>query len=800
MTVRRVARLALAALILAVAACAGILYWLSHSGRPIREGTLGLYELAEPVSVRFDAWAVPHVEARTGRDLAMAIGWLHANERMVQMELGRRAAFGRLAEILGEEAVPLDRRALELRLGASALRMVESLSVEHRGVLEAYALGVNSWLQRRGGDLPPELRALRVTPEPWRVADSLGFLMLLSRDLSYPQVFEESRWQWLSRAGLERLRGLGGSADLALDPLLEAYLREHPAGKPGPGPAAEMPHGGAAAPGREEGATAGASEGRQGSNSWALGSTRTKSEAPLVANDPHLPIGAPSLWYQALLRSPDYEAMGMTLPGLPLVVIGQNAHVAWSFTNTELDTNDLFIEELSPDGKAVRRGERFVPLTRESTTIPVRGGEDVTLELLSSDLGPFFAADPERGLPPRSLAWTAHIPFDPLNAFFGLARARSVAELPQVCEDFLCPVQNLVAADRRGGLLFMLLGRVPERGAGDGRLPLAAWNASNHWRGLRPADQNPRIDAPPDDLLVTANQDIRPPGYALALPAEFDMPFRAQRVRERLLARGAWWPADVADLQGDALSLYARRLLESLPQQAEGEAGLALKALAVWDCTMDLTGESALFALFERELFAAVYGDELEHFGLRSLPGYSRGEALLAALDGSLAAPWFDDLRTKARVETREEQVERALTRAWREGHRLFGANLGTWNYGELHSWTARHPLDALPFGERFLNRGPMPVRGSPTTIAAFGGRWRDGRMEVTHGPSMRWVGDCGDPDRSRCVLPLGQSGHPADAHYDDQLPIFLVGKTHDMHWSEASIAKATVSTLILQP
>jgi penicillin amidase len=281
----KLARIVLLVVFVAVLAAGVGFFWLRNTGLPLRAGRVALFELATPVTVRFDAWAVPHVEAGTGRDLAMAMGWLHANERMTQMELGRRAAFGRLSEVLGSATIAADREALELRLGATAEELVDALSVEHRGLLEAYALGVNSWLERSPNGLPPELVVLNIEPRPWRIADSLSFMLLLSRDLSYPRHFEELRWTWLARAGAQRLREISGG-DLALDPEIERYVREH----------SQSPNAPVAQPKDE------AREVKNGSNSWALGASRTKNEAPLVANDPHLGLGVPSLWDQALVE------------------------------------------------------------------------------------------------------------------------------------------------------------------------------------------------------------------------------------------------------------------------------------------------------------------------------------------------------------------------------------------------------------------------------------------------------------------------------------------------------------------
>jgi len=752
--------------------------WLTRSGRPERSGSRPLAGLSAPVAVRFDDWGVPHLRGESGRDLAAALGWVHANDRFFQMELGRRAAAGRLSELFGERTVALDRGLRELRLGETARRLEAGASAESRAWLEAYASGVNAWLAARGDDLPPELRLLGVEPEPWRPADSLGFVLLMARDLSFwdgrP---EEARFGWLGAFGAEGARGLVGGAVEAPPPAIlemaEATLEPRVAGHAQPG----------------EDAAA-------GSNSWALGGAWSASGAPLVANDPHLPLRLPGVWYQAHLRAPDYEVSGMTLPGAPGVVIGRTARIAWAFTNVMLDDHDLFLEELDETGGRVRRGDGWAPVARETVRIRVRGGGEELLELRATDRGPLLPADPGRGLPPRSLAWTAYEGGDPLAALAALARVEGVADVPAAIAPFVAPAQNLLVADRDGGLLHAVLGRLPARRGGDGRFPAPGWDAAYGWDGLRPAEDTPRRLLGRDGRLVTANDDSWGAELPAYLQADFDSPHRARRIAELLGAEEHWSPEGLAAAQTDVRSLWARELVAALGGPFAGEAERARAALAAWDGGMEERGAAALFLLAERELRERLFGDEARAHGL---PPFASRDRLLALLSGALDPAFFDDSETPA-VEGRDEVVAAALAAAWREGEQRFGGDVARWPHAELHRLRLAHPLGELPLVGRWFDRGPFPVAGSATTVAAFGAVWEGGRQRVTYGPSMRWATDLADPDGTLAILPGGQSGHPGDPHYDDQLPLFLAGRTRPVPWSEEAIARATVSRLELVP
>lgn len=771
-------------LFLSIVAAWSFLRWID-GGRPLRDGEATLAGLAAPVSVRFDEWGVPHVLALSSEDLAAALGWLHANDRMAQLELGRRAAAGRLSELVGEATLEHDERVLRLGLRRSAEEIAGRLQGEPRLWLEAYSRGVNAWLQAHRGDLPPTLVLLGAEPAPWTPADSLGFVLLMSHDLSFwsgrP---EENRFDWLRRVGLERsLDLLGGQATVA-----EEIVALAAASRPAP------PDG-----------EAEAAEGRPGSNNWALAPERTTAGRAWVANDPHLALRLPATWYQVHLRSPDLEVAGMTLPGTPGVVIGQNARVAWALTNVMLDDHDLFFEELDTTGERVRRGDGWARIERRTVALGVKGGESRRLELAWTDRGPLLPAEPAMGLPPRSLTWTATLAEDPLAPFVHLARAATAEEALAGLGGFAAPAQNLVLGDANGEILWTVLGRLPQRLRGEGRFPSPGWDPSWGWDGLAPVEALPVRRNPEGGVLVTANAEVAAPGDERPLVADFDLPARADRIRERLGQRARWDGEGLAGIQMDVVDRYALEVVERTRSLVGGSlgggplggaAGQALSALVAWDGAMETTGPSALFALFDRILVAEALGDEID---LQATSSIDRSWWTLRLLGGEMQAAWWDDVTTPV-IEGPREILERALAAAWRTAVERWGERPADGRWGELHPLSIAHPLAELPLvGSRF-RLGPVPSPGSATTVLALGGRWRGDLCPVTYGPSMRWLASVGDPDASLAVLPSGQSGHPRDPHFGDQWPLYLEGRLRPVSWSEERIEAATVSRLRLVP
>lgn len=776
---RKLLRSLAIALAAAAFVASGAFLWLRASGRAQRSGSAPLAGLGARVEVRFDRFAVPFVRAGSARDAAAALGWLHANERLFQMELTRRAAGGRLAELFGERALGYDKRIRALGFPGATERLLASATPETRELLDAYAAGVNAWISARGADLPPEYRILRRRPEPWRPVDSIAVIFVMARTLSpVLEPPEDDHFRFLRAFGPERARELAGDADATIFAEVEELARATQA------PADELG-------GRAEGAGL-------GSNNWAVAPARSASGNALVANDPHLGLGLPNVWYPAAFDAPDYRAVGMTLPGAPGVVLGRGERVAWACTNLYVDDVDVFLERLDETGTKVWREGGWTPISVERDRIRVGAGKnarEVEIEVRSTDRGALIEADREAGLPARSVAWIGWRPGDQVATFLALARARSVEDVPAAVAGYVFPAQNIVAGDADGRLLWTPLGLSPRRFGWDGRFPAPAWRADVGWDGAVPASENPVLRDPGDGLIATANSflPIEQPAW---FEGDFDTPYRMDRIREKLAARTDWSVESLLALQGDVVSLWARELAGWLDAGLPGDAGRAVAALRAWDGAMAPRGPSALFALVERELQRAIFEDEAERAGL---PRFGTRWRLRRLLAGEMSPGWFDDVRTAA-AEDRRTILARALETAWRDGVARWGEDVARWPYAEIHTLKLDHPLGSVPVIGRWFDLGPIPLPGSATTIFALHGPWRDGRIDISYGPSMRLVTDAADPSATLAVIPAGVAGHPADPHYADQLPLYLAGEAIRLPWTREAVERAAMSTLTLEP
>jgi len=744
-------------------------------------GEAAVAGLEAEVEVRFDSLGIPHIRARSDADAFRALGYLHARDRLWQLEILRHAAQGRLAEMLGPAAVPSDRFLRSLDLPHLAQGSLALTSPESRALLDAYVAGLNAAIANPPRGLAPELRILRHRPEPWTAQHTAEIARLQGWDLASGRG-ELDRARARAIVGAERIRDLfptvPESGAVILPPGAGFW-----SGRSGPGaggrsrertrrdtppPVLLAREAVPEVPPLAERILAGTTWSRA-SNSWVIGSARSRSGRPILANDPHLELRAPALWYLAALESPGFSVVGGTIPGLPGIVIGRNRRIAWGFTNVELDDVDYVVERLSRDSSRVLTADGWQPVEVVRDSIRVRGRPAVPFTLRRTPHGPLVAARSEiAGAAPDSevravaMRWTGQEPSDELTAILELNRAGDWSAFLAALARWKAPEQNAIYADVDGNIGYATIGRVPVRRSGRGLLPTAGWTEEGRWERFLDFDELPKAFNPPEGFIVTANNRIVGPEYPHAIEAEFAQPHRAARIRELILAGAAHTPADVARMQMDTLDLFARSTRELAAQAADAAGRPELGArLRAWDGVMgaDRT-EPTLFYLWYRALQRLTFEDEVQ-------PGYAPGGPLQAWLRGG-ASPWFDDARTPEREDLAALSL-RAMRDVLPEAERRWGA---------VHQTVGEHVLGDVPVLARLLrlNVGPSPRGGSLYTVnvADFGSR---PPFVNAHAASLRQVVDLADPESGGLIITTGQAGHPLSRHYRDQVAAWWDGR-----------------------
>ena len=764
--------LLVAVLTLAVlAAVAGWVY--SRAALPRTGGSWALPGLRAELRIERDADGVPTIRAGSLEDLAFGLGVVHAQDRLWQLETHRRIGSGRLAEALGPGALETDRFLRTLGVRRAAAAQWARLGEEPRRLLQAYARGLNAVIAQQRA-LPPEFLILGVKPEAWDPVDSLAWSIMMAWDLG---------GNWSSE--LLRLRLAMKLPQQRIDELLPPYPGERPLAT-ADYPALYRSLGLDASLGQRALLAAPLSgvEGL-GSNNWVVAGSRSATGAPLLANDPHLKLSAPALWYLVRLEAPGLKLAGATMPGLPMVVLGQNEHLAWGFTNTGPDVQDLYLERLHPeDPQRYQTPDGWARFEQVQEVIRVKGGDDVQLAVRISRHGPVISdagsGEDVLGSRPKyvlAMRWTALDP-DADNIMAGLAfgRARTVDEFVRASRGWAAPMQNMVVADRSGRIGFVAAGRVPVRGPQHdlkGLAPAPGWDARYDWQGWVPAEQTPREIDPSRGWIATANQRIHAPDYPHFLTSEWALPYRQQRIEQLLQAQPRHSLDSFAAMQADEVSLAVQGLLPWL-QRARSSHPLAAAAqqqLQGFDGRMAADRAAPLiYWAWVRQLSKRVFADEVgEPFFERQLAGRSFRDALEPAL---AHGTWCDDQRTPA-VESCEQQNDAAFTAALDELQARHGSDVTAWQWGRAHQARSEHrPFSRVKLLARWFELRE-PVGGDTFTVNVSRVSLRPdattGELYLDdHGPSLRALYDVADPARSRVMHSTGQSGLPFSPHYRD--------------------------------
>ena len=778
MKLLRRAVLAVLALLVLIAA-AGWIY--GRRVLPQTEGEVSLQGLTGEVRIERDANGIPTIKATNLNDLMFGLGVAHAQDRLWQMETHRRIGAGRLAEAFGPGALEADRvlRALGVRRAAAA--QWAQVQGEGREGLVAYARGVNAALKSMLRARPPEFMILGLQPEDWDPVDSMAWTIMMAWDLGGNWGNELLRMRLALKLPAERINQVMPPYPGETPPPTMDYVALYRSLKLD-APSAALD---AIADRLMAAAPPSGIEG-EGSNNWVLAGSRTTSGTPLLANDPHLKLSTPALWYFARLEMPGLKVAGATLPGVPGIVLGQNERIAWGFTNTGPDVQDLYLERSKPDDPTqYQTPEGWAKFETSAEVIKVKGQADVPITVRRTRHGPVIsdAGVSDDVLAAKSgyalaLRWTAlDSDIDLPTTTLRMMRAASVAEFIDATRGWAAPMQNMVVADRDGHIGLIAPGRVPIRKPDNdlhGVAPAPGWDARYDWAGWLPFDALLQIRDPAAGYIATANQRVVPPDFKPYLTNEWALPYRHQRIVQMIEAKPKLSADDVKAMHADVKSLAAPRLLPLL-LKAKSENALAAAAqqqLVGFDGTMAADKAAPLiYWSWQRHLARRVLADELgEKLYERTLG--TRG--YFDALETALADPtgwWCDDKATPAIVETCAQQVDAALGDALTELAALQGSDPAAWRWGKAHQARSEH----RPFS-RVKQLAPWfelrtPVGGDTYTVNVSKVSLRPdtttGELYLDeHGPSLRAVYDLADLSKSTVIHSTGQSGIPWSAQY----------------------------------
>jgi len=755
----------LAALLLALA---GGFYLYLRSSLPQTSGRIVVAGPKATIRIARDADGVPTIIAQDDADAAFGLGFAHAQDRLFQMELMRRYAAGRLAEIFGPTALPVDKEMRVLGLYRAAQQEISYLSPQVSRALTAYAAGVNAFLATRHGALPPEFLLLRFSPEPWSEADSLawGKLMALQIGGNYRgELLRAAMARTISPADLAFLYPeYPKGAPTTLAAMLPIYRRLGLARLYAALPDAVGPH--------------------YASNNWVVDGRHSKSGKPLLANDPHLLFGAPGPWYLARLETPGSEIVGATAAGVPLVVIGHNDHIAWGFTTTTADVEDLFVEKVDPsDPGRYLTPEGSASFVTRHEKILVRGAASVDVTVRATRHGPVLSdvlppgtADPGYVL---ALSATFLVSDDrSAEALWDADRATDWPAFKSAWRNFVGPMQNTVYADDTGTIGFIAPGLVPIRRNGEGWMPAPGWTGEYDWNGYIPFDALPSAINPPSGRFVSANNKIVPDSYPYFLSRDWDLPNRAERIAALLDATPAQTPSTSAAIQADTFSLMAKQLVPLMTNviPADQPSREAIALLRHWDFRMDRDKAAPLlFTAWLRQFSRAVlfgrFGD--------AIAGYWDLKPRVMAAVLTERPDWCDDPKRPG-TETCAARLLKSLAAALAELRHAYGDDMTSWQWGRAHVAVFPNPVFsripvlrdwvdpsiATPGAYDTLNRGPSVIRGA------------DRPFEQVFGAGLRMITDLAAPADARMIVTPGQSGNPLSGHFAD-----LLRRWRDFGW-----------------
>ena len=820
LTLRTILRILFWVVAIVVVVTGSVVWWFIYRPLPQIDGTASLSGLQHEVTVDRDRWGVPHIRAASVEDLAEAQGYVMAQDRLWQMDLLRRAARGQLSEILGPVTLPIDKQFRTYGFNRAAERDATLLEPEPRKILEAYARGINKFIGQHEKNLPLEFSLLRYKPQPWRPSDTLVISAYMYRTLTDTWERELNRAKVTERAGAERAKDLF-SADAAMDhfvvgdPNVPNDGSQRSAADSGdedddddlqPDTVLKAGLGGSnssATPVAAPGLSTVLSQSVQqffvelpneicqglGSNNWVVSGAHTATGKPLLANDTHLDLWIPPIWYEIHLTAPGWNVKGFALPGAPMVVIGHNDRIAWGFTNSGADVQDLYVETFNPALPDEYRAKgAWTKAQIFDETIRVKGEPDEHFKVTVTRHGPVVLHEGDKAY---ALRWTATEPGGLANSYTWLGKARNWKEFRDTMKRVWGPGQNAVYADVDGNIGYIMAARVPLRKKGHGEMPVPGDTDDYEWTGYIPFDQLPQALNPETGLIVTANARVVGPNYKPYLTDRWEEPYRTARIYDLLHDRHDLRPEDMLKVQTDTYSYPHVFLADQLSAAAktakpkDPRAQKLIEGLKDWNGIADANSPEVSFLHATR--WAAIDLLLQPFLGQDTNLYQWRSTTFLQKILTDRPAKWlpaayknYDELLAAA--------ADTAVTRLAEQSK---SQRMEDWAWKSFNSLNMLHAIGREGFLKSFLSITDKPQSGTVYSVRA---------ATRTHGPAMRFVANPANWDESILLIPAGQSGQPGSSHYSDQFSYWYEGKPIFAPFSDTAEANARKHTLTLKP
>ncbi|MEK4247285.1 penicillin acylase family protein [Psychrobacillus sp. FSL K6-2684] len=742
----------------------GLNVFLSNT-KPIIRGELAVDVLDEEVKVTRDQDGVPHLKAQSDADLYRAQGFVQAQDRLFQMDLARRQASGQLAEVVGKGALDTDKFFLTFSLRDAAEKSYAGYSDEAKQVLDWYSEGVNEFIDYaiKEGKLSYEFKLLGYEPREWSPVDSLTIGKFMAYDLGGNWSSLAIRHWAINEFEQEKAEELFITYPEDSPSIIEANLK-NPVTVSGRFDATVLPNE------------------FNGSNNWVVSGEKTASGMPLLADDPHLGLSTPSIWYQMHLESPNQNVSGVIFAGIPGIILGHNEEVAWGVTNVGPDVQDLYIETPNPDNRTEFMYEgKWEKADIRKTNIKVKGEEDVPFEVVVTRHGPIisdvlFKEEEASGL--FSMQWTALEPTLELQAILRMNKSSNWDEFENALEDFHAPAQNFVFAAKDGTIAYKANGRIPLRKTGDGQLPVPGDSNEFGWTGYVPYNELPTVVNPEKGFIATANNEVVDDSYPYHITDFWAQSYRYERIAEVLEGKDDVTKEDMMDLQMDQENLYAREFLASMVESVEKQDSNeqykdVLVMLKNWDQVDDKDQSAPLvFHKWMKQLPKTLFEGQMPEDVYAMLPGKGNiSDQLLRKGYQNEASAWLEEYGGI------DKWVYDSFVITVKEIEEDFGENEDKWKWGDFHQLTFDHPISsASPILAYFLNPKPVPIGGSNITVQAAG-YGEDG--SVDHGASWRFVADLSDLSEAYHIVGPGQVGHVKSDWYHSQVRDWADGNYH---------------------